>query len=65
MTMNKDQVKGRVNEAVGKIQEVAGKLVGDKTQEAKGNLKNHLGHLQEKAGDVKHDLKDSKLGTRP
>ena len=64
MTMNNDQVKGRVNEAEGKIQEVAGKVVGDKNQEAKGNLKSHLGHLEEKSGDVKHELKDSKAGAR-
>jgi uncharacterized protein YjbJ (UPF0337 family) len=64
MTMNKDQVKGRVTEAEGKIQEVAGKVVGDKSLEAKGNLKSHLGQLQKKIGDVKDDLKDSKAGAR-
>jgi hypothetical protein len=37
MSMNKDQVKGRVDEAKGTIKEATGKLVGDKTLEAKGN----------------------------
>ena len=36
MSMNKDQVKGRVKEAEGKIKEVAGKLVGNEKLEAKG-----------------------------
>jgi uncharacterized protein YjbJ (UPF0337 family) len=62
--MNKDHVKGRVNEAEGKVQEVAGKIIGSKNQEAKGKLKDNLGHRQEKSGDVKQDFKDSKTGAR-
>ena len=38
MSMNKDQVKGRVKEAEGKIKEVAGKLVGNEDLEAKGKV---------------------------
>ena len=38
MSMNKDQVKGRVKEVEGKIKEVAGKLVGNETLEAKGKI---------------------------
>ena len=33
--MNKDQVKGRVEEAKGKVKEVAGKLVGNEKLELK------------------------------
>ena len=34
--MNKDQVKGTVKEAAGAVQQKAGKLIGNPTQEAKG-----------------------------
>jgi uncharacterized protein YjbJ (UPF0337 family) len=59
MSMNKDQVKGRVNEAEGKIKEVAGKLVGNETLEAKGKVQRVLGKAQAKFGDVKQDVKDA------
>jgi uncharacterized protein YjbJ (UPF0337 family) len=59
MSMNKDQVKGRAKEAEGKMQEVAGKIVGSKHQEVKGNVKKNLGELQAKFGDLKQNLKDS------
>jgi len=36
MGINKDQVEGRVKEAAGKVQEVAGKAVGSGTQQVKG-----------------------------
>jgi uncharacterized protein YjbJ (UPF0337 family) len=57
MNMNKDQVKGRVKEAEGKIKQVAGKLVGNKTLEAKGVVQKTLGRAQAKFGDVKQDMK--------
>jgi uncharacterized protein YjbJ (UPF0337 family) len=59
MSMNKDQVKGRVEEAKGTIKEVTGKLVGDKTLEAKSNIEKNLGNGQAKFGDVKEDVKDA------
>jgi uncharacterized protein YjbJ (UPF0337 family) len=62
MRMNKDQVKGRVKEAKGTIKEVAGKLVGNETLEAKGKIKKLFGEAQAKFGDVKQDIKDSKKG---
>jgi uncharacterized protein YjbJ (UPF0337 family) len=60
--MNKDQIKGRVKEAEGKIKEVAGKLVGNETLEAKGKVQKILGEAQAKFGDVKQDVKDAKKG---
>ncbi len=39
MSINKDQVKGRVTEAEGKIKEVAGKLVGNEKLEDKGRFR--------------------------
>jgi len=59
MSMNKDQVNGRVEETKGTIKEATGKVVGDKTLEAKGNIQKNLGKVQEKFGDVKQDVKDS------
>ena len=60
MSINKDQVKGRVEEAKGKVKEVAGKLVGNERLEAKGKVQKTLGRAQAKFGDVKQDVKDSK-----
>ena len=60
MSINKDQVKGRAKEAAGKVQEVAGKALGNAGQEAKGKLNKNVGAAQAKYGDVKRDLKDSK-----
>ena len=59
MSMNKDQVKGRVEEAKGAIKEGTGKVMDDKTLEAKGNIEKNLGKAQAKFGDVKQDVKDS------
>ncbi len=58
MSINKDQVKGRVKEAEGKIKEVAGALVGNEKMEAKGKVKKNLGEAQARYGDIKHDVKD-------
>jgi uncharacterized protein YjbJ (UPF0337 family) len=60
MSMNKDQVKGRVKEAKGKIKEVTGKLLGNENLEAKGKVQKVLGDAQAKFGDVKQDVKESK-----
>ena len=60
MSTNKDQVRGRVKEAKGKIREVVGRLVGNKTLEAKGKVQTKLGAAQAKYGDVKQDARDSK-----
>ena len=62
MSMNKDQIKGRVNEAEGKIKEAAGRLVGNEKLEAKGKVQKVLGKAQAKFGDVKQDVKLSKTG---
>ena len=59
MGINKDQVEGRVKEAAGKVQEVAGRTVGSPTQEAKGVLNKTAGAAQAKLGDAKKVVKDS------
>ena len=59
MGINKDQVEGRAKELGGKIQEEFGKLVGDRTQEAKGVLKQAAGAAQAKVGDVTEQVKET------
>ena len=55
--MNKDQVKGRVEEAKGKVKEVAGSIIGDKTLESKGKVQKNVGRAQASDGDAKKTLK--------
>jgi uncharacterized protein YjbJ (UPF0337 family) len=59
MTINKDQIKGRVEEVKGAIKETAGKLVGNEKLETEGNVQKNVGKAQAKFGDVKHDIKES------
>ncbi len=58
MGINKDQVKGRVKEAEGKIKEISGELVGNETLKAKGRIQKNLGKAQARYGDIKQDVKD-------
>ena len=51
--MNKDQVKGTVKDAAGKVQEKVGQQTGDRDQEAKGSGKQVEGKVQKTVGDVK------------
>jgi uncharacterized protein YjbJ (UPF0337 family) len=51
--MNKDQAKGGMKTMAGKTQQQAGKLTGNKEQEAKGIGKQVAGKVQQAAGDVK------------
>jgi uncharacterized protein YjbJ (UPF0337 family) len=59
MSINKDQVEGRIKEAAGTVQESAGKAVGNTKQEIKGAINKTAGAAQAKYGDVKSDLKDA------
>lgn len=55
--MNKDQVKGKAKSIGGKIQQKAGKLVGSKTQQAKGMLTQAEGKAQKRVGDLNEVVK--------
>jgi uncharacterized protein YjbJ (UPF0337 family) len=55
--MNKNQVKGRLDEAKGKVKEVAGKVTGNNTLEQKGKIQNAKGTVQAGYGDLKEDIK--------
>jgi uncharacterized protein YjbJ (UPF0337 family) len=69
MGINKDQVDGRVKEATGKVQEVAGRTVGSPTQELTGKVKTYVGAAHAELGDakerVKSNVKDADKHTRP
>jgi uncharacterized protein YjbJ (UPF0337 family) len=60
--MNKDQVKGRIEEATGKVKEVAGKVTGDKELEQEGKVQNIGGKVQAGYGDLKEDIKTAVEG---
>jgi uncharacterized protein YjbJ (UPF0337 family) len=55
--MNKDQVKGRAEQAKGKAKEVTGKVVGNKDLEQEGTLQKIGGKVQAEYGDLKEDVK--------
>lgn len=59
--MNKDQVKGTVKEATGKVQAQVGKIVGSTEQQVKGHVREAEGKAQHVVGDVRKSVKD---GTR-
>ena len=55
--MNKDQVKGRVEEAKGKAKETVGHVTGDAERESRGTSEKVAGKIQKTYGDVKEDIK--------
>ena len=55
--MNKDQLKGRIEEVKGKVKQVTGKLVSNETLEQKDRIEKTLGNAQASYGDLKDDLK--------
>jgi uncharacterized protein YjbJ (UPF0337 family) len=57
--MNKEQVKGRVDEAIGKAKEVTGRAVDDKSLQAKGLAQQVGGKARATAGDIVEDVKDA------
>jgi uncharacterized protein YjbJ (UPF0337 family) len=58
--MNKDQVKGKVKEVAGEVQEHTGKAIGSAEQEAKGHAREMEGKAQKAAGDIRENLEDAK-----
>lgn len=56
--MNKDQVKGAVKEAAGKVQTQVGKLTGNTEQKVKGHIRTAEGKSQQVLGDAKELVKD-------
>ena len=59
MSINKDQVKGRADQAVGKVKEVVGEAIGTKELEIKGAIQKNVGVVQAKVGDIKSSITKS------
>jgi len=57
--MNKDQVKGAVKEAAGKVQRKVGEAIGSAGQQAKGAAKEAEGKAEKKVGDARETLKEA------
>jgi uncharacterized protein YjbJ (UPF0337 family) len=58
VAMNKDQVKGRVEEAKGAVKEAAGRMTGKPELEDRGTLEKVAGKAQKTYGDVKEQVKE-------
>ena len=57
--MNKDQVKGRVEQAKGSVKENAGKALGDRELQGEGKVDKATGKAQATYGDAKEKVKDA------
>ncbi len=55
--MNKDQVKGRVDQAKGTAKKAIGKATDDKDMQRKGQAQKVRGKLQAGYGDAKEKIK--------
>jgi len=60
MHMNKDQIKGCLKVAEGKLKERAAAITGDETLESNGQNERYLGEAQAKFGDIKQQQKEAK-----
>jgi len=56
--MNQDQIKGQAKNALGKVQEAAGKAFNSKEQQAKGLAKQVEGKTQAEYGNAKQTIKE-------
>jgi uncharacterized protein YjbJ (UPF0337 family) len=57
--MNKDRVEGSLEQAKGKMKEVAGKAVGDSKLETEGKAQQVAGKVQNAVGGFKDAVKDA------
>ncbi len=55
--MNKDQVKGRVDEAAGKTKKVVGKVIHNESLKQRGRLEEVAGKARATYGDAKEQWK--------
>lgn len=56
--MNKDQIKGGMKEAAGKVQKEFGKAVDSPKHTIEGGMKEAAGKAQKGLGNVKEDIKN-------
>lgn len=62
--MNKDQVKGSVENLKGRVKQAVGAVTGNKSQEAGGMVDRVKGAVRGKVGDVKEDARDAEARAR-
>jgi len=55
--MNKDQVKGRIEEAKGSVKETAGRVSGKPNLQDRGTMQKAAGKVQKTYGDMKDEVK--------
>lgn len=55
--MTDQHVKGTINKTVGKVEEAAGKVSGDRKLESRGKVKQVQGVAQEGLGDVQDAIR--------
>ena len=56
--MNKDRIEGSVEQAKGKIKEIAGKATGDSKLESEGKVQQTAGKIQNAVGGFKDTVKE-------
>ena len=56
--MNKDQIKGKIEQIKGDIKERIGGATKDRSTQAEGFLENKTGKVRSKLGDVKEDVEN-------
>jgi uncharacterized protein YjbJ (UPF0337 family) len=54
--MNKDQLKGRVKEATGKVQKNVADAMDNESEELKGANRETEGKIQKNLGDIKNKI---------
>jgi len=57
--MNKDRIEGSIDQAKGKVKEVAGKAVGDTKLETEGKADQAAGKVKNTIGGVKDTIKEA------
>ncbi|MBI2714614.1 MAG: CsbD family protein [Rhizobiales bacterium] len=57
--MNKDRIQGSVEQAKGKLKEVAGKVTGDSKLETEGKAQQVAGKVQNTVGGLKDAVKEA------
>ena len=56
--MNRNQVKGSIKEAAGKVQRKTGELIDSPKQQVQGTTREVAGKVQKQLGNVEENLKD-------
>jgi uncharacterized protein YjbJ (UPF0337 family) len=64
LTMNEDQIKGKIEEIKGDVKERIGGATKDRKTQAEGFVEEKKGQLRKEIGDVREDLEKEHDRTR-